>query len=70
MNQKNKWKENPFLLARTAIVNGFSDKNGGDLALKFMERKKKDEFSLRTELTGKDGKEIVGIVQLPVRKKA
>ncbi len=26
-----------------------------EFALKFMERKRKDEFSLRTELTGKDG---------------
>lgn len=68
--QKNKWKEMPFILARTAIINGFSEKDGGNLAIKYLERKKKDEFSVRQEVTGKDGEKLnVGIVQLPLRTK-
>ena len=30
----------------------------GIFSLKFLERKKKDEFSLRTEVTGTDGQDI------------
>jgi hypothetical protein len=56
LERKNVLKNNPVLKARTEVVNGF--KGNPDLALKFLERKKKDEFSLRTELTGEDGKAI------------
>jgi hypothetical protein len=53
LEQKEIWKENPTLKARAAVYSnmGFN----ADLALKYLERKKKDEFSLRTEHTGKDG---------------
>jgi hypothetical protein len=40
-------------------VDGFVDKP--DLALKYLERKKKDEFSVRTELTGADGEDLFAI---------
>jgi len=45
-------KELIFLRARQAISKNVDD---GDYALRFMERKKKAEFSLRTEHTGPDG---------------
>lgn len=38
-------KENPILLARTSVVNGL--KGDPDLALKYLERKKSDEFSTK-----------------------
>ena len=40
-------KENPILLARSTVVNGL--KNDTDLALKYLERKKKNEFSTKVE---------------------
>jgi hypothetical protein len=46
-------KENPVLIARTSVTKHMRD--NGDLAIKFLERKKKDEFSLRSEITGPDG---------------
>lgn len=49
-------KENPVYLARKSVISSMG--NDGDLALKFLERKRKDEFSLRQELTGKDGKDL------------
>lgn len=44
------------MLARKSVVQGLPKDR--DLALKFLERKKKDEFSLRQEMTGKDGKDL------------
>jgi hypothetical protein len=46
--QKELWKQNPFLIARTTIVREIQV--NPDLALKYMERKKKDEFSLKQEV--------------------
>lgn len=47
LDQKQRLKERPVFLARKTVVDGVqSDK---DLALKFLERKKKDEFSLKQE---------------------
>jgi hypothetical protein len=40
-------KETPILLARSTVVKGL--KNDTDLALKYLDRKKKDEFSTKTE---------------------
>ncbi len=53
--RKEALKESPFLLARKTIYQNLTDI---DTAQWYMERKKKDEFSQRNELTGKDGKEI------------
>ena len=47
VNRKRQLKNNPYLIARTTLMTGL--KGNPDLALKYMERKKKDEFSLKTE---------------------
>lgn len=56
VEQKKVWKENPILIARKSVVNALA----GDYehALKYLERRKKDEFAVRNELTGKEGDEI------------
>lgn len=54
--QKATWKEEPIIKARKSVVEGLVD--NPDLALRFLERKKKNEFSLRSELTGKDGEAL------------
>jgi hypothetical protein len=41
-------KEKPVLLAREAVIQALKEKNP-DIAIKYLERKKKDEFSLKTE---------------------
>ncbi len=48
-------REKPVLKARQTVVKSLDQP---DYAFKYLERKKKDEFSLRSELTGKDGKDI------------
>lgn len=47
VDRKEQLKENPILQARTSVINGLRD--NPELALKFLERKKRDEFSLKTE---------------------
>jgi hypothetical protein len=49
-------KMKTILKARTTVVNALN--NNPEFALKYLERKKKDEFSLRTEFTGKDGESL------------
>lgn len=56
VDRKEQLKNNPIFLARKSVIEGFSNH---ELALKFLERKKKDEFSLRQELVGKDGGALV-----------
>lgn len=56
LQRKQLLKQTPFLLARQSIISGF--KGNPEIALKYMERKKKDEFSLRLEKTGRDGKDL------------
>lgn len=46
-------REKPVLMAREEVIKGL--KGNPDLALKFLERRNKAEFSLRQELTGADG---------------
>jgi len=55
--RKETLKQRPVLLARSELVKGL--KGNPELALKYLERKLKSEFSLRTELTGADGKDLV-----------
>lgn len=45
-------REKPVLLARQTVVKAV--KENPDIALKYLERKRKDEFSTRTETTWKD----------------
>jgi len=59
LEQKEALKQRPILLARQEVIKGLT--GNPELALKFLERKKKDEFSLRSEITGKDGKDIIDI---------
>lgn len=59
--QKERWKQNPFLIARRSIVEGLA--TDPNLALKYMERKKKDEFSLKQEVdVTSNGEQIGGFV--------
>lgn len=57
--RKEALKEQPILKARRSVLNGID--GDPELALKFLERRKKSEFSLRTELTGAEGKPIIQI---------
>ena len=50
-------REKPIFEARETVVKGI--RRNPELALKFLERKLKGEFSLRSELTGKDGEQLV-----------
>lgn len=51
-------RQKPMLKARQTIVNSLDNP---DYAFKYAERKKKNEFSLRTEISGPDGEKIEGI---------
>jgi hypothetical protein len=46
--QKAQWKENPVLVARKCVVESLSDDK--DLSLKYLERKRRDEFGLKQDL--------------------
>lgn len=50
LERKEALKESPVLLARQSVIKEMQ--TDGNLALKFLERKKKDEFGVRTELSG------------------
>lgn len=54
-DRKESLKEKPILKARQTVVKSLDQP---DYAFKYLERKKKDEFSPRKELTGKDGNPI------------
>ena len=56
VNRKELLRETTILLARNEVIKGL--KNNAELSLKYLERKRKSEFSLRTELTGKDGEAV------------
>lgn len=47
-NRKEQLKERPVLLARQSVLKQMT--RDGDLALRYLERKKKDEFSTKTEV--------------------
>lgn len=55
IDRKQALKSRPIFVARESVVKGLRNP---DLALKFLERKAKSEFSLRQELTGADGKDL------------
>ena len=56
IERKEALKENPVLLARKSVVRQLQ--RDGKLAMDYLSRKKKDEFSNRNELTGKDGESL------------
>jgi hypothetical protein len=53
------WMDNPILAARAVVYKAINKDGDPATAKWFLERKKKDEFSLRTELTGADGQELL-----------
>lgn len=55
LQEKELWKQNPFLKARQTVYNALNDPLN---ARWYLERKKKKEFSVRNELTGPDGTEL------------
>ncbi len=59
VERKERLKERPTLLARQTVVSGM--KSDAHLALKYLERKRKDEFSLKQELehSGNENKPVV-----------
>ena len=57
--RKEQLKQSPFIKARQAVISSF--RRDPNLALKYLERKKKDEFSLRTETDVTSGGEKVNI---------
>lgn len=54
--EKERLKQNPILKAKKTIEATLDDPKNAQW---YLERKKKDEFSTRSELTGKDGKDLV-----------
>lgn len=46
VERKAQLKQNPYFIARSSIIKGMEE--NPELALKYMERKKKDEFSTKT----------------------
>lgn len=56
VERKEVLKENPILQARESVIKHMAE--DGNLAMKFLERKRKDEFSLRNEHTGADGADL------------
>jgi len=57
--QKDQWKEDPILKAKKTVVDSLDDTKNAQW---YLERKKKDEFSPRSEVTGKDGKELTPLL--------
>ena len=49
-------REKPVLIARQTVVKSLKD--NPDMALKYLERKRKKEFSTRSEITWEDGNAI------------
>lgn len=66
IQRKAELKETPILLARKSVVTNLSKDK--ELAMKFLERKVKKEFSLRQELTGADGKNFIPILGAITKK--
>lgn len=58
VEQKEDWKDNPKLQARRNLYNAITGFGDVDSSQWFLERKAKDEFSRRQELTGADGEAI------------
>jgi len=55
VDQKQAWKNQPILKAKMTVVKALNEPKDAQW---YLERKKKDEFSSRAEVTGKDGKDI------------
>ena len=65
LDRKEMLKERPILQARMTVVKAL--RHDSDMAMKYLERKNKKEFSPRSEHTGADGKDLpTPIISLPV----
>lgn len=53
VERKEALKEKPVLLARQTVVKALA--SDSDIAFKYLERKRKSEFAVRSEVTGADG---------------
>jgi len=62
VDRKEALKETPILLARRTAIAKLSDSYVN--AMDFLSRKRKKEFSIRTEITGEDGKELIPTVEI------
>lgn len=56
IKRKEALKDTPILDSRATVARAV--RRDPDMAMKYLERKKKDEFSLRQEMTGKDGQQL------------
>lgn len=54
--QKEAWKDEPILQAKKTVVESLKETKDAQW---YLERKKKDEFSTRTEQTGREGKDLI-----------
>ncbi|WP_421782639.1 hypothetical protein [Kiloniella litopenaei] len=62
LDRKERLKQNPVFKARKAVVDAVE--TDPDLAMKYLERKVKKEFSTRVESTGEDGgPQVIQIVR-------
>jgi len=57
--QKYQWKKEPILKAKKVVVNSLDDVKNAQW---YLERKSKDEFSPRSEMTGKDGEQLAPLL--------
>ena len=63
VDQKQQWKEQLVLKARTVIANALNNKDE-NTAKWYLERKCKKEFSTRQELTGEDGESLTPTINI------
>ena len=56
LEQKEQWKQNPILMAKAVVYNKLSEL---ETAKWYLERKAKEEFGTRQELTGAGGKDLI-----------
>lgn len=59
LQQIEQWKNEPILKAKTTVVKNLDDTKNAQW---YLERKKKDEFAVRQEVTGKEGDAIEAII--------
>lgn len=57
VEQKEAWKDKPLFIARQAVIKGIQN-GDADIALKYLERKKKDEFAPKAQIDFGVSKEI------------
>lgn len=61
VEQKELWKQQPIFKAKMIVVAALERKDR-EMAKWYLERKNKEEFSPRSEFTGKDGEKLEGLI--------